>query len=407
VEWSEEKNIKWKVAIPGTGHATPVTWENQIFVLTAEATGKEQAAPAIAPATERRTEPSSSRRGRGMRRPPPPTSELAFTILSINRQTGETVWKQVCRKEVPHEGHHSTTTFASASAVTDGEHVFAFFGSRGLYCFDMKGDLQWEKDLGDMNILMTFGEGSSPTVSGDTVVVVWDHEGDSFVYALNKRSGEVLWQKSRDERTSWATPAVAEHEGKKQVIVSATGAVRGYDLETGDVLWECGGMTRNVIPTPPVDQGIVYVMSGFRGSAAKAIRLGGRGDLTDTDAVIWSLNRGTPYVPSPVLYRGTLYFCQITDGILTCLDALSGEPYYSQERLEHISSVYASPVAADERIYLVGREGTTVVLKHSTELEILATNTLDDPIDASPAIVGDELLLRGHQHLYCITKDTR
>jgi outer membrane protein assembly factor BamB len=326
--------------------------------------------------------------------------------LSIDRQTGETLWQQTCRREVPHQGIHATTTYASASAVTDGEHVLAFFGSRGLYCFDMGGNLQWEKDFGDMDILMSFGEGSTPTLSGETVIVVWDHEGDSYIYALDKQTGTELWKRSRPERTSWATPVVVEHDGRHQVVVSATGAVRGYDLKTGDVLWECGGLTRNVIPTPVIDQGVVYVMSGFRGSAAKAIRLGGSGDLTDTDAVVWSLNQGTPYVPSPVLYGGSLYFCQVNSSILSCIDAASGKPHYSGKRLEGIRSVYASPVAVDGRIYLVGRRGTTLVLEHSNELKVLATNSLDDPIDASPAIVGNELFLRGHAHLYCVASDS-
>jgi len=403
VQWSEERNVKWKVAIPGSGHGTPVIWENQIFLLTAVPTNREGGVSSTESSADTGV---SSGRG-GPPRNPPPTKDLAFTALSIDRKTGETLWQQTCRREVPHQGIHATTTHASASAVTDGEHVLAFFGSRGLYCFDMSGDLQWEKDFGDMNILMSFGEGTTPALSGNTVVVVWDHEGDSCIYALDKRSGKELWQKSREERTSWSTPSVVEYEGQKQVVVSATGAVRSYDLKTGDVLWECSGLTRNVIPTPVIDQGVVYVMSGFRGSAAKAIRLGGKGDLTDTDAVLWSLNRGTPYVPSPVLYGGNLYFCQVNDAILSCIDAASGEPHYSQERLEGIRSVYASPVAVDGRMYLVGRRGTTLVLEHSNNLKILATNSLDDPIDASPAIVGSELFLRGHQHLYCIAETSR
>jgi outer membrane protein assembly factor BamB len=211
-----------------------------------------------------------------------------------------------------------------------------------------------------------------------------------------------LWKQPRDERTSWATPLIVEHQGKTQVITAATRKIRSYDLATGKLIWECGGLTANVIPTPVAGDGMVYPISGFRGNALLAIRLGQTGDLTDTEAIAWKYNKSTPYVPSPLLYGDKLYFFSNNNGILSCFDAKSGRPLIEAERLEALPGVYASPVGAGGRVYLAGRNGTTLVIKNSDKLEILATNKLDEKFDASPAAVGQELFLRGHQFLYCI-----
>ncbi len=396
VEWSQDKNIRWKLDVPGSGHATPIVWENQIFVLTAIETDK------TAETTPSDDHLPAWRRGRGNQ----PENVLHFAVLAIDRKNGTVSWQRVAREELPHEGTHGTGSWASNSAVTDGEHLYAYFGSRGLYCYDLQGNLKWEKDLGDMRTRHSFGEGSSPALHGDKLVINWDHEGQSFIITLDKNSGKEIWRKKRDERTSWSTPLVVEHQGKPQVIVSATNRVRGYDLETGDLIWECGGMTVNAIPSPVYSDGIVYVTSGYRGSSLKAIRLAdAKGDITDTDAVIWEHNRDTPYVPSPLLYKDAIYFLKVNKEILSCFNAKTGEKYYSQKRLEGIKGVYASPVGAADRVYFVGRNGVSVVIKHGPEFEVLATNTLDDGFDASPAIVDDEIYLRGWEYLYCISRD--
>lgn len=397
LEWSESKNIKWKTPIPGEGHSTPVIWGNKIFVLAAVPTGKTSEVSAAA-GSDAAT--SGGRRGGGA-----PSEVFAFTTFCIDRQTGKILWQQVGRSEAPHEGRHQTNTYASASPVTDGSLVISFFNSYGLHCYDMDGNLVWRRDLGKMKTRNAFGEGSSPLLHEDTLIVLWDNEEDSFVHAFDKKTGRELWKKSRDERTGWTTPRLVKVGGKAQVVINGTTAVRSYDLKTGDLIWQCAGQTANAIPSIVADPETVYVMSGFRGSAALAIRLGSSGDLSGSDAVRWKLGRGTPYVPSPLLYDGLLFFCQGNNGILSCVDASTGVPHYTQERLESIRGVYASPVGAAGRVYLAGREGTTLVLEKSKELKILATNPLDDPIDASPAVVGDELFLRGHHHLYCISRD--
>lgn len=374
-EWSEEKNIKWKVAIPGAGHATPIVWDDKIFVLTAVPTASDAS-----------------------------KAEQAFAVICLSRKTGEIIWQQRPRKAVPHEGHHKTNTYASGSPITDGKHVFAFFSSHGLFCYDMDGGLVWQKDFGNMRTRNGFGEGVSPTLTGDKLIVVWDTEDDSWIAALDKTTGQELWKTRRDERTGWSTPYVLSHAGRKQVVVNGTNAVRSYDVETGRLIWQCSGQTANAVPSVVADDEYVYAMSGFRGNAAYAIELGSTGDVTSTDHIEWTLNRGTPYVPSPLLYDGQLYFLQGNSGMLTSVDAKTGKPHYQQERLDNIRGVYASPVGAADKVYLPGREGTTLVLAKGPELKVLASNELDNPIDASPVVVGDELILRTHTHLYCIAE---
>jgi len=255
-----------------------------------------------------------------------------------------------------------------------------------------------------LRIAMGFGEGNSPALFGDTLVVNWDNEDQSFIFALDKNTGKTLWKEARDERTSWSTPLVLEHGGKAQAIVSATGKIRCYDLASGKVLWECGGMTRNVIPSPVANDDVVYCLSGFQGNSLLAIRLGGSGDLTDSDHIVWKYRRSTPYVPSPLLVNGRLYFLSGNNGILSCHDAKSGEPFFSAERLEELRGVYASPVAAGGKVYIAGRNGATVVLKQSDKLEQLAVNQLDEKFEASPVAVGKELFLRGREYLYCVAE---
>jgi len=270
-----------------------------------------------------------------------------------------------------------------------------------MYCYDIDGNPVWKQDL--MEMKTRFGEGTSPALAGDAVIVTADHEGDSFIYAFDKKTGAILWKKARDESTTHASPVVIEGYGPLQVVASATNKVRSYDVKTGEVIWECGGMTRNVIPTPVVGFDMIYCTSGFRGSALLAIQLGQTGDLTGTDAVVWDVNEATPYVPSPLLYGEQLYVLDVNKEIVSCYDAKTGKPNYVKQQLPEVKGVYASPVGAAGRVYFVGRNGVTCVLKNSGQFEVLAINKLDDGIDCSPAIVGDALYLKGKRYLYCLT----
>ena len=325
-------------------------------------------------------------------------------MIAYGRKDGKVLWQRVVREEAPHEGTHATNTFASASALTDGERVYAFFGSRGLYALDLKGNVKWEKDLGDMNVKMGFGEAASPALHGDRLVVNWDHEGASFIVALDKKTGKELWRQPREEKTSWATPLIVEQGGRAQVITSATSLVRSYDLATGELIWQLSGMTANAIPTPVHADGIVYLTSGFRGNALMAVRLAdAKGDISNTPAVLWRYDRDTPYVPSPLLYGEQLYLLKSNSGVLSAFEAKTGKKLYGEQRLEGVPNVYASPIGVGGRLYIAGRDGGVAVVQHGVEFKLLALNKLDDGFDATPAAVGDELYLRGRKYLYRIS----
>ena len=397
VAWSETENIRFKVEVPGRGLASPIVWGDKIFLLTtvaADAEAYQVSRKAAQEKLEKKEWPPSVE----------PVKQ-AFVVLALSRLDGSVVWRKTAAEKVPHESHYLDSSWASASPVTDGERLFAQFGSSGLYAYDLEGELLWSVDLGDMTTRRGFGEGSSPALHGDTLVVNWDHEGDSFIVALDARSGKELWRTERpDEVTSWATPLVVESGGRLQVVVPATGRSRGYDLETGQEIWSATGMTVNTIPTPVHRDGIVYLTSGYRGSLMQAIDLAkAKGPVNDTEAIVWTFDRHTPYVPSPVLYEDRICFLKHFRNIFTCLDATTGEVLYTEKRLEGITNVYASPVAAAGRLYIFAKDGKAVVLDAGREYKVLATNTLDDGVYASPAIAGDEIFVRSDRYLYAIS----
>ena len=394
--WSETENIKWKVPVPGEGTSSPIVWADKIFFLTAIKTDR-LGTPPDAPASAVNA-PVPFHGGQA------PKNVYKFDLVCLDRATGRTLWQKTAREEVPHEGTHPNHGFASYSAVTDGTYVWASFGSRGVHCFDLNGEHKWSRDLGRMTIKMAFGEGGSPALAGNALVVVMDHEAGSFIHALDKTTGQTLWKQPRDEATSWATPVTAEVNGKTQVIVSATKFIRSYDVRTGELIWQCSGQTANVIPSPIVAFGMVFCTSGFRGSALQAIELGRTGDLSGTDAIRWQVNKGTPYVPSPILYGDKLYVCSVNKAVVSCYQARTGKANFTEQSLTEVGEIYASPVGAAGRVYFIGREGTAQVIRNAERFEILATNKLDDKFDASPAIVGTELYLKGKRHLYRISE---
>jgi outer membrane protein assembly factor BamB len=408
-EWSEEKNIRWKVEIPGRGHATPIIWGDRVIIQTAVETEKGPKQASIGQPHFANQQPPGEggrrRRGGGFgrRNREAPKHLFEFRVLSIDRKTGKTIWSTTVREELPHEAGHGDASQASNSPVTDGEHIYAFFGSRGLYCLTMDGGVKWKAEFGQMKTRNEFGEGSSPALYGDTIVVCWDHEGEDFIVALNKKTGKEKWRIPRDESTSWTTPIVIEANGKPQVVTIATNFIRAYDLSTGKEIWRCSGMTANTIPSPMVDGDLLYAISGFRGAAALAIRYeSAKDDITDSPAIAWKYDKDTPYVPSAAIYKGRLYFIDNNKPILSCLDAKTGKAAYEKQRLPGIDSIYSSILCAGGHVYVVGRNGTAIVLKDGSKFEIVATNKLDDGFDASPAAVGNELYLRGTKHLYCI-----
>ena len=237
-------------------------------------------------------------------------------------------------------------------------------------------------------------------------MVNWDHEDESFVVALDRTTGRELWRTPRPgEVSSWATPLIVETKRGPQVVIPGTGKSRGYDLETGEELWSLTGMTVNVIPSPVERDGVVYLASGYRGTMLQAVDLDkAQGPVDSPGELLWQYERDTPYVPSLLAYGDQLYFLKHFKNILTSLDARTGEVIFKEQRLEGIDNVYASPVGAAGRVYIVGRGGDAVVLEHGREFKLLAKNQLDDTFDASPAIVGDEIYLRGGRYLYCLAE---
>ena len=393
LEWSEEKNVQWKVAIQGSGSSSPIVWGDQVFLLTAVDTGRID--PSL-PAPEEQPD-----RVFGIKFP---NTAFSFVTLCLDRNTGREVWRRVSTERIPHEGHHKDNNFASASPMTDGRRLVCWFGSAGLFTYDLGGGLLWKRRLGKVHMGASLGEGASPVLHDDKIVIVRDHQRQSYIEALDAQTGETLWRKNRDEDNSWATPAVVRHSGVTQVIVSGSNKIISYNLDNGDIVWRCGGLTDNPIPAPIIHDDRVICMTGYKGHSALAIRLDSKDDVSGSDKVIWSLDRGAPYVPSPVLYDGLLFFNQSSQARWSCVDAGTGEVFVDRVKLPGQFGIYASPVAADGRIFVTDRNGTTLVLNRGKELKILATNKLDDSFHASPALVGKQLFLRGRRFLYCLAE---
>ena len=390
--FSASEGIKWKTPIPGKGHSSPIVWGDRVFVTTAVATEEPR--------------PTETPRRRRTRLVP-----HEFRVIAIDRASGEVVWSRTAITATPHEGYHrAKSSFANASPITDGERLYAFFGSRGLHAYDMDGGLAWSRDFGvEMETYGPFGEGSSPALHGDTIVVVFDHEGQSFIEAVDKNSGETRWKQLRDEATSWATPLVVVHEGRPQVVASGGSFIISYDLATGEELWKTRGMTPHPIPTPVFGNGLIIAASGTTERRIRAIRIGHEGDLTGSDAIAWRHDRAAPYSPSPLLWGSELYV--VRDGALgtgasrfSLFDARTGESYYVRRRIPGGYDIKASPVGAGDNVYLLSEQGDVIVLRRGPAFEVVAVNPMGEEFVASPAVAGGELFLRGSGTLFCVSR---
>ena len=394
LEWSPEKNVRWKTKLPGKGHSSPVLWDDRVFVTTAIPIG-----PKLPPRMSGRP---------GEHDNLPVDSKFQFVVIAVDRRSGKILWTKGVREEVPLEAGHYTGSLASASPVTDGKCVYAHFGAHGVFGLNMQGEIVWERDLGSMHTKHGHGHGSSPALFGDSLVVNWDHEEGSFLVVLDKRTGKDRWRRDRREDTSWSSPIVIErsdHTGvmRPEIVVCGTNRVRGYDLQNGEILWECGGMSSNVVATPVYSNGMLYVGSSYEKKVLIAINLKDAvGDLTDTRHVVWQRTRGTPYVPSMLLCEDGLYFLTHYQNVLTRVNGPTGTDEPGAMRLGPLSNIYASPVAANGHVYVTDLTGTTMVISHASTPRLVAINRLEEPIAASAAIQGDELFLRGEQHLYGI-----
>ncbi len=390
--WSDQTNIKWKVPIAGEGSSTPIIWGNAVIILSAIETNDVPKQPV-------QRHPES--------RTVPPNRVLEFVVWCLERETGDVRWKKVVTSAAPHEGRHNSTTYAAASPTTDGKHIFASFGSYGVFCLKFNGDIVWQRDLGDMRTRRGWGEAVSPVLHDNFLVVNWDQEDQSKLFVLDATKGETVWEVERDEPTTWATPLVVEFGGRTQLITNGTNRLRSYDLTTGKIIWESPGTTLNAIPCPVISDDQVICMAGYQGNMAMSIALNSQGNIPTRDTgpgkqIKWVVDRDTPYVPSPLAIDGRLYFTKGNSAILNCVDLETGKPIYELTRLPGLKNMYASPVATKDRIYFTSREGETLVIKNSPQFEVLAANRLSDDIDASPALAGNQLFLRGKRFLFCI-----
>jgi outer membrane protein assembly factor BamB len=378
LEFSATKNLAWKVHIPGRGHSSPVIWGDRIFLTTAVPTGGgDEYAPAV-------------------------RKEHRFIVMCLDRNTGKVLWERTARTATPPDGHEVPYgSYASNTPVTDGKRVYAFFESRGIFVYDLNGNLEWQRDFPQMHKRGEFGEGTPTMLDGDTLYLKFDQERGSYLLALDKNNGKELWRVEREEASSWSPPLMVTYKGKKQLIVAGA-RVRSYDPATGKVIWQCAGLGLNSIPAPVSADGIVYAMTGFQNPNMMAVRIDREGDITGTDAVLWGTNRGTPYNPSPVLQDDILYF--ISDSaMLSVFKASTGEPYYKQQRLPGPHSLKSSPVAVNGKLYIATEEGEVFVIKMGPKFEVLATNSMgDDMFIATPAVAGGSMYLRGRSDLYCV-----
>ena len=395
-EWTPTTNILWKAPIEGRGHSSPIVARGRIFLTTSI---KGDHVPG-------RKAPVHL----GFDRKPgyvhPDSVDVDFKhtlrVLAIDAGSGKLLWSRTAYDGVMADDRHRKNTYASSTMVTDGTLVYAFFESAGLYAYDFDGTLKWRRSLGNI-IKAGLGPGSSPIIHGDLIILQCDQEmGDgSFIVALNRYTGEDVWRVARTTRRSWATPILVTAAGRVELITAGAEMVIAYDPQTGRELWRANGVQSHPIPSFVAGHGLVFATAGSAAKRALAIRPGGSGDLTDSPAIVWRYNKGTAYVPSPILHGQYLYLMTDT-GIMTCLDALTGAVVYEGGRVPVPATFTASPVAFGNLILLTSEDGDTFVVRAGPKHEIVRTNTIGEPVYASPAISEGRILIRGERHLWAI-----
>lgn len=396
ITWSATDNVLWKTAIPGRGHSSPIVWGDRIFLTTAI---KGEAVPGH--------EAVKHNLGEGMEDWVHPDSVDVgyvhqYRVLALDAGSGAIVWDVLASEGLPYDNRHSASSYASPTAVTDGEHVYAYFGTAGLHAFDFDGNLLWSADLGKVATL-GMGVGTSPLLYGDLVIVQVDRElgEDSYITALDRRTGEPVWSTERHGiEVSWTTPALVGSGDDVELVTSGNQFLVGYDPATGEELWRMDGLHSNSIHQPLLYGDTVIFTAGYPEKVVKAIRTGGRGQL-DESHLAWSYNKGTAYVASSLVVGDYLYVLA-DNGVVTCLNASTGEIVYEGGRPPVPQKFFASPIAWDGKILLPGEDGEMFVMSAGPEFEILATNSMDEKVWASPAIANGRLYIRGLDHLFAI-----
>lgn len=399
--WDGEKgtSIKWKTTIPGLSHSSPVVWGDQLFVTTAISS---RVSATFKKGLYGDGDASDDR------------SSHQWKIYCLDKRTGKILWDRLAYEGVPLEKRHIKATYANATPATDGRYVAAFFGSQGLYVYDLKGQLIWKQSLGRLNAGAydvpdyEWGTASSPIIYKDLVIVQCDQQQGSFLIALDIKTGKTAWKTPREELPSWGTPSIYPSKTRPELVTNAPNYIRGYDPATGKELWRLGGSSKITAPTPVFTEDLIVVASGRRPEMPIfVIRAGATGDITlkegqtSNTSVVWSRQKVGSYMPTPLVYRGLLYVLK-NQGILSCYDLVSGEEKYT-DRVPHQGSGFsASPVASDGKIYLPSEDGDMFVVKAGPKFELLTTNKIGQALMATPAISGGMMFVRAERDLFAI-----
>lgn len=388
-------NVAWSRPVPGFGHSSPIVWGDRIFVTSAVPLPASVASGGVTVLGSPAAVNSDEYRIVEARSP------HAWRLYCLNRADGAIVWERTAHEGVPKVKRHAKASQASATAATDGTHVVAMMGSEGLFAYDMDGRLLWKQDLGTLDHGYVddptdeWGPGSSPVIHDGMVIVQNDRQRDSYVAAFDVRTGEPRWRTGRDEMPSWSTPVL--HRGTRSTLVTNSPRfVRGHDAQTGRELWRVEDGTQVKVPSPVLAGDLVIVTGGYP--------TGGRpilGIRAADGEVVWKLERGSPYTPTPLVYQGVLYVA-IDNGIFAAYDAATGKQLYQQRIARDAGGFTASPVAADGRIYLAGEDGTVFVIRAGQTFELLARNDMREMCLATPAVSGDLLLVRTRTRLYAL-----
>jgi len=397
-EWSAEKNVLWITPVPGRGHSSPVVWGSKIFLTTDLEGDVVPGAKAV----------EHVRAGKVWVHPDSVSGDRKHTLklLCLDRNTGKLLWERTAYEGTVLDDRHRKNTYASSTPVTDGKYVYAYFEAEGLYCYDFAGKLIWKTNVGKIS-KVGMGPGTSPVLYENLIILQCDLEDGgpalSFISAVDKRTGKEVWRIKRDHRKTHATPLIVRSGNRAELITNGWETVVAYDPATGKELWRCEGVRGWGIPSPVANNDMVFLAAGYPNKRAMGIKLGASGDLTGTSNLVWKYDKGTAYVASPILYGEYLYL--ISDkGILTCIEAKTGEIKYEGGRVPVPASFSASPIAFDGKLFLTSEDGDTFVIKAGPEHEVLGTNSLDEPVLASPAIAAGKIFIRGEKNLYCIGK---
>jgi len=392
-EWSDTKNIRWKTAIPGRGHSSPIVWGSKIFLTTSIEGPVVPGAEAV----------RHIHKGQEYKHPDSVGADHSYTmkLLCLDLASGKLLWDRTVYEGRVYDNRHRKNTYASATPATDGQYLYLSFEAEGIYCYDFDGKRIWKTSLGQI-AKGGMGPGTSPVLYQNLLILQCDQEyGEgSFIAAVDKKSGKEIWRTVRDQRRSWATPLLVQFGQRAELVTSGPDWIVSYDPGSGKELWRAPGVESNPIPSPVAGKDLVFVTAGSAAKRAIAIRLGGSGDLTQSTNVVWRYDKGTAYVPSPILYGEYLYL--MTDGgALTCLEAATGKLIY-QARLPVAAQFTASPVAFEGKIMIVSEDGDGFILKAGPVPQVLSANSLGEPVYASPAIANGNILIRSASTLYCI-----